>query len=139
MTIKAALTSAKAAQDDTASQRGARMSQHDAPERFDFRYHGSAADVHEHRLERLIDRLPQRWGGRIRRLRHPDARWPRRAAGGLLLVGGCLFFLPVLGLWMIPLGLVLLAEDVAPLRRWRERTLHWLERRRPHWFSESHH
>lgn len=42
-----------------------------------------------------------------------------RAVLGLLLIGmGVLGFLPVLGFWMIPLGLALLATDVPPLGRW---------------------
>jgi hypothetical protein len=34
---------------------------------------------------------------------------------------------------MLPLGLVLLAEDVPLLRRARDRLLDWIERRRPQW------
>ncbi|MGH7091793.1 MAG: hypothetical protein ACREFQ_23130 [Stellaceae bacterium] len=41
---------------------------------------------------------------------------------------------PVFGLWMLPLGLLLLAEDVPPLRRVRDRILLRLARRKPHWF-----
>ena len=42
-----------------------------------------------------------------------------RAALGLLLIcSGLLGFLPVLGFWMIPLGLGVLATDIPPLRRW---------------------
>ena len=93
---------------------------------------GSAAD---HRLDRLIDRLPKRWRNGIRWLRHPSARWARIPAGVLFIIGGFLFILPVLGLWMVPLGLILLAEDVPPLRRLRDRTLDWMERRWPHWFT----
>ncbi len=55
--------------------------------------------------ERTIDRLTDR---RARLLRIP--------AAGLFLVGGIFSFLPVLGLWMLPLGLLLLAVDVPALR-----------------------
>lgn len=34
----------------------------------------------------------------------------------LLMIGGLFAFLPVLGLWMIPLGLLLLAVDLPALR-----------------------
>jgi hypothetical protein len=34
----------------------------------------------------------------------------------LLIVGGLLSFLPVLGIWMLPLGLLLLAVDLPILR-----------------------
>jgi len=41
------------------------------------------------------------------------ARW---AVACLLMVGGLLSFLPFLGMWMLPLGLLLLAVDVPMLR-----------------------
>ena len=93
----------------------------------------AAAD--DHRLERLLERLPQGWQQALRWLRRPGAGWARIPAGLLLIVGGVLSILPVLGLWMLPLGLILLAEDVPALQRSRGRLLDWLERRRPHWFA----
>jgi hypothetical protein len=36
---------------------------------------------------------------------------------------------------MLPIGLVLLAEDVKLLRSLRSGLLDWVERRRPHWLS----
>jgi hypothetical protein len=50
----------------------------------------------------------------------------------LLICGGLLGFLPILGLWML-LGLLLLAEDVPPLKSARTRILDWIERRHPNW------
>jgi hypothetical protein len=42
-----------------------------------------------------------------------------RTLGGVLLASaGFLGFLPVLGFWMVPTGLALIALDVPPLRRW---------------------
>lgn len=38
--------------------------------------------------------------------------------GLVLIVAGILGFLPVLGFWMIPLGIALLATDIPVLRRW---------------------
>jgi hypothetical protein len=35
----------------------------------------------------------------------------------LLILGGVFSFLPILGLWMLPLGLAVLAIDVPPLKR----------------------
>jgi hypothetical protein len=52
-----------------------------------------------------------------------------------LIGGGMLAFLPVLGVWMIPLGLALLAEDVPALRSSRAKVLDWIERHRPHWLN----
>ena len=87
----------------------------------------------ERRIERLIGRLPARLQPAVRWLRRPSSRWARIPAGILLIAGGLLSILPLLGIWMLPLGLMLLSEDVSPLRRARERILDWIERRRPHW------
>ena len=98
-----------------------------------------AADRHaydDHRLERLILRLPERRQGPVRWLRSPAARWVRLPLGVLFILGSFLFILPIFGLWMLPVGLLLLAEDVSILRRMRTRMLDWIERHRPHWFSE---
>lgn len=42
----------------------------------------------------------------------------RGLLGVCLIFLGILGFLPVLGFWMIPLGLALLATDIPPLGRW---------------------
>ena len=42
----------------------------------------------------------------------------RLVAGLVLIVGGVFGFLPVLGFWMIPLGIAVAAADVLPLWRW---------------------
>jgi hypothetical protein len=55
----------------------------------------------------------------------------------LLIIGGRLAILPVFGLWMLPLGLMLLADDIPPVRRLRDRALDWPERRRPQWFAAA--
>lgn len=91
------------------------------------------AQQRERRLERLIERLPRRLQSAVRWLRRPSSRWVRVPAGVLLIAGSLLSILPLFGLWMLPLGLVLLAEDVPMLRRARDRVLDWIERHRPHW------
>ncbi|GGF37887.1 hypothetical protein GCM10011611_50360 [Aliidongia dinghuensis] len=73
----------------------------------------------------MIDRLPDRLSRPLHWLRRPGSRWARLPAGVALVVGGLLSILPVLGLWMLPLGLLLLAEDLPPLRR-------------PHWIGGLH-
>jgi hypothetical protein len=98
---------------------------------------GPADQRRERRLAGLIDRLPAGLPSTVRWLRRPSARWVRIPAGGLLVGGGLLSILPVFGLWMLPLGLALLAEDVPLLGRARDRVLDWIERRRPHWIRES--
>jgi hypothetical protein len=91
----------------------------------------------ERRLRRLLRRLPGRMQAITRWLRKPASRWARIPAGVLLIIGGFLSILPVFGLWMFPLGLMLLADDIPPLRRARDRALDWLERRRPQWFAAA--
>ena len=96
----------------------------------------------ERRLELLVRRLPERLQTVVRWLRRPAVRWVRIPAGLLLIVVSLFSILPILGLWMLPLGLVLLAEDVPPVRRATGRVLAWIERRRPHWMGlsqASHH
>ncbi len=63
-------------------------------------------------MDRLQDHMPD-WAGRnFDRLRQPEAVWVRVPAGIALTGGGVLGFLPVLGFWMLPIGLALLAYDV---------------------------
>ncbi len=89
----------------------------------------------ERRLGLLITRLPHRLQEPVRWLLQPGARWVRLPAGLLLMAGGVFAILPVLGLWMLPLGLVLLSEDIPPLRRATDRVLAWIEHHRPHWMG----
>ena len=37
------------------------------------------------------------------------------------MLGGLLWFLPILGIWTIPLGLIVLSADIAIIRRWRRK------------------
>jgi hypothetical protein len=89
----------------------------------------SAAHRRERRIERLIDRLPPNLQSVVRWLRRPSSRLVRIPAGALLICGGFLSILPVFGLWMFPLGFILLAEDIPPIQRARDRLLDWIEQR----------
>jgi hypothetical protein len=87
-------------------------------------------------IERLIPPLR----GPMSRLRR-NSWFPVRFPVALVLIcGGLLSFLPVLGIWMLPLGLLLLAVDLPILRgplsvaiirsrlagrRWRRRWRAW--------------
>lgn len=75
----------------------------------------------EQRLQRLLnktERLLPRFGARLLEfLRRPGARIVRIPLGILLVLGGVFSFLPVLGIWMLPLGLILLAIDLPILQR----------------------
>lgn len=63
-------------------------------------------------------------------LKHTEHHWLRKTIGVLLVIGGMLGFLPVLGYWMLPLGLALLAIDFPLARRLNRRSLVWWERQR---------
>nr|WP_210308972.1 hypothetical protein [Ochrobactrum sp. CM-21-5] len=63
----------------------------------------------------------------------PQSVVMRRMLGGTLIAGGALGFLPVLGFWMVPLGLIVLSHDSHRVRRWRRKSeVHiwrkWLKR-----------
>ena len=62
-------------------------------------------------------------------LRKPSSRYARIPLAALLIVGGVFGFLPVLGLWMLPLGLLLFAQDVPILQKPMARMLGWIERK----------
>lgn len=68
------------------------------------------------RIARLLDRLPARMSAFVAGLRRPDRRLLRILVALLLTLGGVLSILPVLGIWMLPLGLALLAEDMPGLK-----------------------
>ncbi len=55
----------------------------------------------------------------------PRSRFMRIVLGALLVVFGIFGFLPVLGFWMIPLGLLILSYELAIVRRWRRRAIVW--------------
>ena len=60
----------------------------------------------------------------------PQSRTPRIILGVALCIGGLLGFLPILGFWMLPLGLLLLSIDLKPVRRFRRRAEVWWGRKR---------
>jgi uncharacterized RDD family membrane protein YckC len=74
-------------------------------------------------VRQWVDRLPPRPRRAIVWLLRPQVRWLRIIVALLLVAGSVFWFLPILGLWMLPLGLLLLAEDIPPLRRRLVQTL----------------
>ena len=60
----------------------------------------------------------------------PQSRALRIAIGVVFIVFGLLGFLPILGFWMIPVGLLVLSYEFAMIRRHRRRFVIWWERRR---------
>jgi hypothetical protein len=77
----------------------------------------------------LEQEVPDRVARAIRWLRDPNSRWIRLPVGILLIIGGLLWFLPVLGIELLPIGLLLIAEDVPFLRKPVARLMIWVERK----------
>ena len=80
-------------------------------------------------FEGLEQEVPDRVSRAIRWLRDPKARWIRLPVGVLFILGSLLWFLPVLGIEMLPIGLLMIAQDVPVLRRPVGRAMLWLERK----------
>jgi hypothetical protein len=74
-------------------------------------------------------KLPPRPAAFVRWLRKPSSRLVRIPLALLLVVGGVFSFLPILGLWMLPLGLLLIAQDVPLLQKPLASMLGWIERK----------
>jgi hypothetical protein len=90
----------------------------------------TADDLDRH-LDRLQQRLPDFAGKLIRWMREPSSSWIRIPLGILLIGGGIVGFLPILGFWMVPLGMVMIAQDVPFLRPPLARLFAWIERKWP--------
>lgn len=75
----------------------------------------------------IQERVPGRVSQSIRWLRKPSSFGFRLVVAVLLIVGGIFSFLPILGIWMLPLGLLLIAQDVPPLAKPLLRTFTWVE------------
>jgi hypothetical protein len=88
----------------------------------------SRAELDRH-LASFEARLPSRVARFVGWLRKPSSRLVRIPLAILLIVGGIFSILPVLGLWMLPLGLLLFAQDVPILQKPMARMLGWIERK----------
>jgi hypothetical protein len=60
----------------------------------------------------------------------PQSKPIRIGLGILLVACGLVGFLPVVGFWMIPLGLLVLSVDIPIVRRWRRKLAVWWHRNR---------
>lgn len=72
------------------------------------------------RLDRQFERISRQVPasrGFLDWVRKPGLHLVRIPLAILLILGGIFSFLPVLGIWMLPLGLLVLAVDIPPLRR----------------------
>jgi hypothetical protein len=64
-----------------------------------------------------------------RHIHLPRSRVLRISIGVGLVIAGLLGFLPILGFWMVPLGLLVLSVDWAWARRHRRKATVWWGRR----------
>jgi hypothetical protein len=85
-------------------------------------------------FEMIDRRVPISVSQFIRWLRMPSSFAIRLVIAILLILGGIFSFLPVLGLWMLPLGLLLIAQDVPLVQEplvaafaWVEAKWEWLK------------
>jgi membrane-bound ClpP family serine protease len=77
-------------------------------------------------LSRLAKQMPS-WGARlIDWVRRPSSAFVRVPVAIVLIAAGFVGFLPILGFWMIPLGLAVLALDVPFLQRPVARMVNWI-------------
>ena len=76
---------------------------------------------------RIDDHLPARVCQFLHWLRQPSSRIVRLLVSALLIVGSLFSFLPILGIWMFPLGLIILSQDLPCLQRPLVRSFQWIE------------
>ncbi len=67
-----------------------------------------------------------------RRVPVPGHPLLRVILGVAMVLGGFLGFLPILGFWMLPLGLLILSIDFPPVRRFRR----WVTVRAADWIAQ---
>ncbi|MDB5655879.1 MAG: hypothetical protein JWQ94_3492 [Tardiphaga sp.] len=74
-------------------------------------------------------KLPARPARFVSWLRQPSSKLVRIPLALLLMLGGIFSILPVLGLWMLPLGMLLIAQDVPFFEKPVAQSLGWIERK----------
>lgn len=89
----------------------------------------SGEDVLNEAFDGLEQEAPDRITRLIRWLRDPRSRKIRIPLGLLFIAASFLWFLPVLGLELLPIGLLLIAQDVPFLRKPVGKMMLWLERK----------
>lgn len=79
--------------------------------------------------DRLEHEVPDRVAKILRWLRDPEARTVRLTVGVLLIILSFFWFLPIIGLEFLPIGLLLVAHDIPFLRKPVARSFIWLDRK----------
>jgi hypothetical protein len=85
-------------------------------------------DFHEE-MDRFQNHIPTWVARNLNRLRGKRAIWVRVLTGVALIVAWCFLPLPIVGIWMLPVGLALLAYDIPMMRRPMARLLHLTNRK----------
>lgn len=73
-------------------------------------------DQLDRQLERFEGLVPPVIGKLLAYTQRPGSLHYRLPIALLFIVGGCAGFLPILGFWMVPFGVLLIVQDVRPLR-----------------------
>lgn len=95
-------------------------------------HHDKVIDQQFRKAER---KLPGRFAAWLRWLRRPRGVWIRVPVAASMIAGGVFGFLPLLGFWMVPLGLLLLALDVPLLKPPVARMVLWIENKWRAWWD----
>jgi hypothetical protein len=87
-------------------------------------------DFHEE-MDRFQSHIPTWVSDSLNHLRSERAKWMRVPTGVALIGCGVLGFLPLpmVGVWMLPVGLALLAHDIPTMRMPMARILHFTNRK----------
>jgi hypothetical protein len=90
-------------------------------------------DEAQRELDRAYEGLeretPDRVSRMIRWLRSPQSRYVRIPLAILFIAQSFFFFLPLAGIEFLPIGLLLIAQDVPFLKRPVARAMLWLEKK----------
>ena len=96
--------------------------------------YGDSLDKAYDRLETL---LPDRLAHALHWVHQPSSRYVRMPLGVFFIVGSFFFILPVIGLEWLPLGLLLIAQDIPVLRQPVGKAvlplIGWVERQKEKW------
>ncbi|MDH5633479.1 MAG: hypothetical protein OEZ10_10860 [Gammaproteobacteria bacterium] len=77
------------------------------------------------------EQIRRQWLRRYHQMKSHPNHWVRKGFGLLIMVAGLLGpFVPVLGIWMFPFGLILFFSDSPIYWRWRRKFVGWRRRRR---------
>lgn len=85
-------------------------------------------DFHQE-MNRFQNHIPTWVGHNLNRLRGKRTIWVRVLTGVAFIVAWCFLPLPVVGIWLLPVGLTLLAHDIPIMRAPIARLLHFANRK----------